>query len=391
MVPEATLEAYAILAAMGRSGVLQMAAEGAMTFKVRAFGNGLAHVNMVGWVPTVAPYLERARAMVVPLLYGRARLDAQRGVDRHLRGFAAGAGLSARGVQRDRRRQCLDRDADLLRELVELIRRVDGALGPRTAAMIQPYENEPENRGILNMDGEELFEHCRRAADVGLGMTVHAIGDRANHEVLDAYEQLRSYETEHHLPHLRHRIEHVQVLHPDDAPRLSRLNVIASMQPIHATSDMYMADKFWGARSRLAVLTAPVAPDAGRAETPIAVARNMAERNADVLDQVRTSVVSVYSRKIERRQIPPYLRGLLGNAAVAVSVTATWTEDLTAPVITATLTLANTAAGVLTTGTFGASTSSYNSGTGVWTVSGTLTDVKRPESAFSTSTTTASG
>ncbi|MEP7135931.1 MAG: amidohydrolase [Chloroflexota bacterium] len=129
---------------------------------------------------------------------------------------------------------------------------MDGALGPHTAAMIQPYAGEKENRGILNMDGEELFEHGRKAAQVGLGMTVHAIGDRANHEVLNAYEQLRKYETENHLPHLRHRIEHVQVLHPDDAPRLGKLNVVASMQPIHATSDMLMADAFWGERSRLA-------------------------------------------------------------------------------------------------------------------------------------------
>ncbi|MBI5823543.1 MAG: amidohydrolase [Chloroflexi bacterium] len=126
---------------------------------------------------------------------------------------------------------------------------MDGALGPHTAAMFQPYENEPDNKGILNMDGEELFEHCRKAADVGLSMTVHAIGDRANHEVLNAYEQLRKYETEKGLPHLRHRIEHVQIIHPDDAPRLAKLNIIASMQPIHATSDMYAADRFWGDRS----------------------------------------------------------------------------------------------------------------------------------------------
>lgn len=123
---------------------------------------------------------------------------------------------------------------------------MDGALGPHTAAMFQPYIGEETNRGILNMDGEELFEHGRKAAEVGLGMTVHAIGDRANHEVLNAYEQLRSYEKENHLPALRHRIEHVQVIHPDDAPRLGKLNVIASMQPIHATSDMLMADQFWG-------------------------------------------------------------------------------------------------------------------------------------------------
>ena len=130
---------------------------------------------------------------------------------------------------------------------------MDGALGPHTAAMFQPYLGEGENRGILNMDGEELFEYGRKAAQVGLGMTVHAIGDRANHEVLDAYEQLRKYETENHLPYLRHRIEHVQVIHPDDAARLAQLDIIASMQPIHATSDMLMADAFWGpGRSRLA-------------------------------------------------------------------------------------------------------------------------------------------
>lgn len=128
---------------------------------------------------------------------------------------------------------------------------MDGALGPHTAAMFQPYLNEPENLGILNMDGEELFEYARRAADVGLSMTVHAIGDRANHEVLNAYEQLRSYEKEKGLPQLRHRIEHVQVLHADDAARLAQLNVIASMQPIHATSDMLMADRYWGERAAL--------------------------------------------------------------------------------------------------------------------------------------------
>ena len=129
---------------------------------------------------------------------------------------------------------------------------MDGALGPRTAAMFEPYLGEPENRGNLNMDGEQLFEIARHAADAGLGMTVHAIGDRANHEVLDAYEHLRAYETKKGLPHLRHRIEHVQVIHPDDAPRLAGLDVIASMQPIHATSDMLMADKYWGERSFLA-------------------------------------------------------------------------------------------------------------------------------------------
>jgi len=128
---------------------------------------------------------------------------------------------------------------------------MDGALGPRTAAMFQPYLNEPQNRGILNMDSEELFESGRKAVEAGLSMAVHAIGDRANHEVLDAYEQLGRIQRDQSLPPLRHRIEHVQVLHPDDADRLAKLGIIASMQPVHAASDMFMADQYWGDRAAL--------------------------------------------------------------------------------------------------------------------------------------------
>jgi predicted amidohydrolase YtcJ len=131
----------------------------------------------------------------------------------------------------------------------------DGALGPHTAAMLQPYEDDPGNRGILMIDAEELFEQGRIAVSNGISMAVHAIGDRANHEVLNGYAELREFE--HSLPplsrdQLRHRIEHVQVIHPDDAARFSRLGIIASMQPIHATSDMLMADQYWGTRSALA-------------------------------------------------------------------------------------------------------------------------------------------
>jgi predicted amidohydrolase YtcJ len=125
----------------------------------------------------------------------------------------------------------------------------DGALGPETAAMLQPYENAPQNSGILLLDAEQIFETGQKAAQSGLSLAIHAIGDRANHEALDAYAQLRHYESEQGLPHLRHRIEHVQILHPEDIVRLAQYQVIASVQPIHATSDMFMADRFWGQRS----------------------------------------------------------------------------------------------------------------------------------------------
>jgi len=127
----------------------------------------------------------------------------------------------------------------------------DGALGSKTAAMIAPYEGEPDNLGIVVTDKEEMLERAREAAAGGLSLTVHAIGDRANHDVLDVYEQLRRDEGDRPGSRLRHRIEHVQVLHPDDVNRLAQLNVIASMQPSHATSDMDMADRYWGERARL--------------------------------------------------------------------------------------------------------------------------------------------
>lgn len=125
----------------------------------------------------------------------------------------------------------------------------DGALGPRTAAMFQPYEGEPTNRGILLLNAEMVVAAGEKAVQSGLGLAIHAIGDRANREVLDGYAHIRRYETRRKLPHLRHRIEHVQVLHPQDSARLARLQVIASVQPIHATSDMFMADHSWGDRS----------------------------------------------------------------------------------------------------------------------------------------------
>ena len=144
----------------------------------------------------------------------------------------------------------------------------DGALGPRTAAMLQPYENEPDNRGMLMLDAEQLFEHGRLAVENGFSLAVHAIGDRAVHEVLNAFEQLRVYERQvtgdnlHQTgdksrrsgvsSHLPHRIEHVQLIHPDDSSRLAQLDMVASMQPIHATSDMRMADQYWGKRADLA-------------------------------------------------------------------------------------------------------------------------------------------
>jgi predicted amidohydrolase YtcJ len=127
----------------------------------------------------------------------------------------------------------------------------DGALGPRTANMIAPYDGEPDNYGIIVTDKEEMAELVSRASTSGLSSTIHAIGDRAVHDVLDVYEGVRHEEARRGEPRStrRHRIEHVQLIHPDDVHRLAELDLIASMQPIHATSDYERADRYWGSRT----------------------------------------------------------------------------------------------------------------------------------------------
>lgn len=127
----------------------------------------------------------------------------------------------------------------------------DGALGPHSAAMFEPYEGEPGNLGIVIVEKEDMIEMVSRASAAGFPSTVHAIGDRAVHDVLDVYELVRGQEAERGEPRntRRHRIEHVQLIHPNDVDRLAQLDLVASMQPIHATSDYPVADKFWGARA----------------------------------------------------------------------------------------------------------------------------------------------
>ena len=124
----------------------------------------------------------------------------------------------------------------------------DGALGPQTAAMLEPFENS-DDTGTLLMSQDEIEEIGHYAASHGFSLAIHAIGDRANRTVINAFQNIRQYEQDHTLPHLRHRIEHVQILDPSDFTRLSELDLIASVQPIHAPSDMAMADKYLGKRA----------------------------------------------------------------------------------------------------------------------------------------------
>jgi predicted amidohydrolase YtcJ len=133
----------------------------------------------------------------------------------------------------------------------------DGSLGSRTASMLQPYLGQSDSWGVPTTDPEELLEQALAASSARFSLSIHSIGDRANREVLNVLTEVRRHEAASGLwsrsdaapasdRRLRHRIEHVQCIHPSDLPRLAQLEIIASMQPIHATSDMEMVDAYWG-------------------------------------------------------------------------------------------------------------------------------------------------
>jgi predicted amidohydrolase YtcJ len=108
----------------------------------------------------------------------------------------------------------------------------DGALGSRGAALLDPYGDDPVNRGLLLLEPAALRERLAAVVDEGFQPCVHAIGDRACREVLRTFAAL-----EPRARNLRPRVEHLQIIQPEDAPLLVQAGAIASMQPTHATSD----------------------------------------------------------------------------------------------------------------------------------------------------------
>lgn len=142
----------------------------------------------------------------------------------------------------------------------------DGSLGSYTAHMLEPFHNLPTNaphpRGIAMLETAELQRVVERAIGNHWSVIVHAIGDAANRNVLDAIEAALRQHPESlstappplvgrvapHLTLLPNRIEHAQIVHAADMARFARLGIVASVQPLHATSDMDVADRLWGER-----------------------------------------------------------------------------------------------------------------------------------------------
>jgi predicted amidohydrolase YtcJ len=125
-----------------------------------------------------------------------------------------------------------------------LKRSIDGALGPHGAWLLAPYSDMPTSSGLNTAEVSSVTRTAELALQYDFQMCVHAIGDRANREVLDIYEQLIK-SSPSAIPK-RWRVEHAQHLHPDDIPRFAELDVIASMQGVHCTSDAVFVPKRLG-------------------------------------------------------------------------------------------------------------------------------------------------
>lgn len=120
----------------------------------------------------------------------------------------------------------------------------DGTLGSRTAAMLAPYSDDPANSGILIMEPEKLKAMAIERDKAGFQIAIHAIGDRANRVALDVFEAVAKANGARDR---RGRMEHAQVIAPEDIPRFAQLGVIASMQPAHETNDLRWAEQRIGA------------------------------------------------------------------------------------------------------------------------------------------------
>jgi len=121
----------------------------------------------------------------------------------------------------------------------------DGALGSRGAALLEPYSDAPQSKGVITTSATAIYDLTRQSLQKGFQVCTHAIGDAANRMTLDAYA--RALKESPRSRDARLRVEHAQVLAPADIPRFAKLGVIPSMQPTHCTSDMGWAEKRVGA------------------------------------------------------------------------------------------------------------------------------------------------
>src|SRR6266700_740799 len=181
----------------------------------------------------------------------------------------------------------------------------DGTLGSQTAAMLEGFEGNPHNLGILAISEQEMNETVSQAADMGLNIAIHAIGDRAAHVALNSIEKAQQYlastsDTARDLSHLRYRLEHVQLITPVDLTRMQHLGVIASVQPFHAVADRDIAERYWGQRHRRAYAYRTMQ----QMGIPLALG---SDAPVEVFDPLRILYAATMRRDNTTPQRPPWL------------------------------------------------------------------------------------
>jgi predicted amidohydrolase YtcJ len=187
----------------------------------------------------------------------------------------------------------------------------DGTLGSQTAAMLDGLEGDPTNRGMLVIPEQEMNEAVSLAAEMGLSIAIHAIGDRAARVALNSIElaqrRLAAGETRamagspnRHYRRLRYRLEHVQLIAPEDLRRMQRLGVVASVQPFHAVADRDIAERYWGKRHRRAYAYRTM-HDMG---IPLALG---SDAPVETFDPLRILYAATARNDTAARQRPPWL------------------------------------------------------------------------------------
>lgn len=180
----------------------------------------------------------------------------------------------------------------------------DGTLGSQTAAMLEGFEGNPTNRGILAIPEQEMQETVSAAAAMGMNIAIHAIGDRAARVALNSIEQAQRHLAELNagqaMPYLRYRLEHVQLIAPEDLERMRRLGVIASVQPFHAIADRDIAERYWGKRHRRAYAYRTMQ----QMGIPLALG---SDAPVEIFDPLRILYAATRRNDIAALQRPPWL------------------------------------------------------------------------------------
>ena len=179
----------------------------------------------------------------------------------------------------------------------------DGTLGSQTAAMLDGFEGDPANRGILAIPEQEMNEAVAMAAELGISIAIHAIGDRAARVALNSIELAQRHQADspgERYTRLRYRLEHVQLIAPEDLERMQRLGVVASVQPFHAVADRDIAERYWGRRYRRAYAYRTMY-DMG---IPLALG---SDAPVETFDPLRILYAATARNAPETRQRPPWL------------------------------------------------------------------------------------